>query len=259
MLMADSDVQNRNPAIERMASLLAVLAKNQHGLGLKELSLRAGVTRSSAYRILNSLVAHGFVRQQEGANYILGPHLLELADCVVSPSGGRVARVAQPHLDRVARELGETSKVSVYDRGHVVVVAVAPGHQGHALHARVGEQLPIHAGGGSKSLFAHLPADTRQRIYSRPLTQFNDKTLIDPEALERELADIRQQGWSHDHGEFSSSVNSYGAPIFNRAGTPVAALSIPFHAGRDETYEQRVREVVLATAARIGADLETGD
>lgn len=252
---AEGALQNRNPAIERMAAILSELAKTQGGLGLKELSTRADVTRSSAYRILNSLLAHGYVRQLESSLYILGPQLLELADGVAMPSGGRVARAAQPHLEIISRSLGETSKVSIYDRGHVVVVAVAPGNQGHALHARVGEQLPIHAGGGSKSLLAYLPQDVRERIYSRPLTQFNERTLIEPEALETELARIRDQGWSRDHGEFSASVNSYGAPIRDRSGQVVAAISIPFLAGRDAEYELLVRTTVVEAARRIGNDL----
>lgn len=252
---SETDAQNRNPAIERMMAILQELERVPSGLGLKRLVEQSGVTRSTVYRILNSLTAHGLVRQLENSDYVLGSRLLSLADAVGMPSGGQVAKAAQPHLDFVARSLGETAKVSIYDRGHVVVVAVAAGNKQHALHARVGEQLPIHAGGSSKALFAFLPEAERLRIYSRPLTQYNERTLIEQEALEEELLRVREQGWARDHGEFSASVNSYAAPIRDRSGDVVAAVSIPFLAGRDAEYEQLVRATALASADRISMGL----
>lgn len=255
MLGSELDEQNRNPAIERMMAILQELERAPNGLGLKRLVEQSGVTRSTVYRILNSLTAHGLVRQLENSDYVLGSRLLSLADGVGMPSGGRIAKAAQPHLDFVARSLGETAKVSIYDRGHVVVVAVAAGTKRHALRARVGEQLPIHAGGSSKALFAFLPEAERLRIYSRPLTQYNERTLIEQEALEEELSRVREQGWARDHGEFTAAVNSYAAPIRDRSGDVVAAVSIPFVAGRDAEYEQLVRATALATADRIGMGL----
>ena len=255
MPASEMDAQNRNPAIERMMAILQQLERAPNGLGLKRLVAQSGVTRSTVYRILNSLTAHGLVRQLENSDYVLGSRLLSLADGVGMPSGGRVAKAAQPHLDFVARSLGETAKISIYDRGHVLVVAVAAGDKQHTLRARVGEQLPIHAGGSSKVLLAFLPEAERLRVYSRPLTQYNDRTLIEPEALEAELSRVREQGWSRDHGEFTASVNSYAAPIRDRSGDVVAAVSIPFLAGRDAEYEQLVRATTLATADRISMEL----
>jgi len=137
----------------------------------------------------------------------------------------------------------------------VLVIAVAGGTKQDALHARIGEHLPIHAGGSSKALFAFLPEAERQRIYSRPLTQYNERTIFEPEALEDELARVREQGWARDPGEFTASVNSYAAPIRDRSGDVVAAVSIPFLAGRDAEYEQLVRATALATADRISMEL----
>lgn len=252
---SEIDQQNRNPTTERMMAILHELERAPNGLGLKRLVEQSGVTRSTVYRILNSLVAHEMVRQLENSDYVLGRRLLSLADAVGMPSGGRVAKIAQPHLDFVARSLGETAKISIYDRGHVLVLAVAGGNKQLALHARVGEQLPIHAGGGSKVLLAYLPEAERRRIYSRPLTMYNERTIIEPEALEKELSRVREQGWSRDHGEFSASVISYGAPIRDGSGDVVAAFSIPFVSGRDAEYEQMVRATVLATADRINTEL----
>ncbi len=255
--MDDADLarHNRNPAIERMVAILDELERAPNGLGLKRLTEKTGVTRSTVYRILNSLLAHGIVRQLESSDYVLGRRLLSLADAVVSPTAGRLAEIAQPHLDVVARRLGETAKVSVYDRGQVLVVAIAAGSLSHALHAVVGEHLPIHAGGGSKALLAGLPESDLERVLSRPLTRFTERTITDPARLREEITKVREQGFSHDDGEFSLSVNSYGAPI-SSGGQLVGAISIPFLAGRTPEYEGLVREAVISLAKAIGTDFE---
>jgi DNA-binding IclR family transcriptional regulator len=247
---------HRNPAVERMMAMLSELEKVPAGLTLKGLAERAGVTRSTVYRILNSLEAHGMVRQVDGARFVLGPRLLSLASGVIAPPIGRVvAERAKPHLDRLAATLGESSKVSVYDRGSVLVVAAVSGSKPYALHAAVGQHLPIHAGAGSKVLLANLPKDEVERILAGDLKRFTDLTFVEPDALRAELERVRTRGWSRDGGEFAVSVNAYGAPIIDPSGAVVAAISVPFLAGRDADYEERVRIVAVTTAIAIGGDL----
>ena len=247
---------HRNPAVDRMMAMLGELEKVPAGLTLKGLAERTGVTRSTVYRILNSLEAHGMVRQVDGARFVLGARLLSLASGVIAPPIGRiVAERAQPHLDRLAITLGESGKVSVYDRGSVLVVAAASGHNAYALHAAVGQHLPIHAGAGSKVLLASLPPEEVEKVLSGELKRFTDLTIVDPAALRAEIERVRTRGWSRDGGEFAVSVNAYGAPIIDASGAVVAALSVPFLAGRDADYEERVRIVAVTTAIAIGGDL----
>ena len=256
--MQDEEIarQNRNPAIERMMAILSELERRPNGLGLKRLAESTGVTRSTVYRILNSLVAHDMVRQLDNSDYVLGSRLLSLADAVtVSSLSSTVAITAQPHLDSLSFSLGETCKASVYDRGFVVVVAVAPGRKAHALHAQVGEYLPIHAGGASKVLLANLPAPEVDRLLERTLTRYTEQTICNQDELRRELEQVRDQGWARDHGEFNISINSYAAPIRNRADEVVAAISVPFLAGRDAAYESIVLDAALATAQKVSADI----
>lgn len=256
--MSDEEegLQNRNPAIERMMAILTELEKAPDGLSLKRLADRTGVTRSTVYRILNSLEAHDMVRQMDRAQYVLGARLLSLADGVTStPVSRRIAEKAQPHLDRVAATLGESCKVSIYDRGFVLVIAAAVGHNPYALAAGIGQHLPIHAGAGSKVLLAHLPPAEIDAVLAGELKRFTALTLVDPDALRAELELVKARGWSRDGGEFGVSVNAYGAPIIDATCEVIAAISVPFLVGQDADYEEKVRTVAITTAIAIGSDL----
>ncbi|MBD9529862.1 IclR family transcriptional regulator [Paracoccus sp. PAR01] len=243
---------NRNPAIEKMMAILTEIERQPNGLPLGKVAEAAGVTRSTAYRILNSLLAHDMLRQLDNAHFVLGSRLLSLADSVtVGALGSRVATAAQPVIDEVSRTLGETVKVSVNDRGQVVVVAISLGRKARALQAQLGEHLPIHAGAGSKVLLAHSSKDEIDRVLDSKLPIYTERTLSDPQELLAELEKIRQQGWSNDPGEFDLSVRAYAAPIKNRQGQVTAALSIPFFADVSRDYEAALLYSAQTAARRI--------
>lgn len=244
---------NRNPAIEKMMAILTEIERQPNGLPLGKVAEAAGVTRSTAYRILTSLLAHDMLRQLDNAHFVLGSRLLSLADSVtVGALGTRVANAAQPIIDEVSRALGETVKVSVCDRGQVVVVGISLGRKARALQAQLGEHLPIHAGAGSKVLLAHSSRDEIDRVLGSKLPNYSERTLSDRHDLLTELEKIRQQGWSHDPGEFDLSIQAYAAPIRNRQGQVTAALSIPFFADVSQEYEADVLHAAQAAARRIG-------
>lgn len=248
---------NRNPAVDRAMVLLGELERNPAGISLNELTRRTNVSRSSAYRILNSLEKHGMVRVLRGGAYILGSRILELAThTAVGTRDFDLARIVQPHVDRAATKTGETAKVSVYDRGDVVVISGAPGTTPHALHTVVGRSLPLHAGAASKILLAHLPKSEIKRFLSFELRKITKLTLTSEAELMPELEKIKAQGWSYDPGEFSINVSSYGAPIYDKDGQLVAAISIPFGAGRDAAFHDHVRKTAIATVKAISADLK---
>ncbi|WP_134682316.1 IclR family transcriptional regulator [Paracoccus ravus] len=243
---------NRNPAIEKMMAILTEIERQPNGLPLGRVAEAAGVTRSTAYRILNSLLAHDMLRQLDNAHFVLGSRLLSLADSVtVGALGTRVANAAQPIIDEVSRTIGETVKVSVCDRGQVVVVAISLGRKARALQAQLGEHLPIHAGAGSKVLLAHSSRDEIDRVLGSKLPTYTERTLSDPQELLTELDQIRQQGWSIDPGEFDLSIRACAAPIRNRQGQVTAALSIPFFADISQEYEASLLNAAQAAARHI--------
>jgi DNA-binding IclR family transcriptional regulator len=104
-----------------------------------------------------------------------------------------------------------------------------------------------------------MPAEQVKAMLQGPLVGFTGRTIIDPKRLESELARIRRQGWAQDKGEYAPSICAFAAPIFDRSGKTLAALSVPFLAGVDATRRERIRVSVIAAAAAIGSDLPEHD
>lgn len=254
--ITDARAKHRIPVIDRMMDVLSLLEQRPTGATIRDLVERLSLPRTTVYRILNTLQRHDMVRRSAGGNYRLGPRLLSLAArAVVDRAIVDLPALARPHLERLSGRTGEGCKVSVLDGGMLLVCAAVEGKREYALSVVPGQRLPLHAGAAGKVLLAHLPKARRRDLLAQPLARYTSLTVTDGKRLGGELSRIRRQGWAEDRGEYSPSVHAVAAPIRNRAGATVAALSVPFLAGSPAIRVEQIKASVLETAAAIAADL----
>ena len=248
--------RHRIPVIDRMMDVLALLEKRNNGASIRELVDFLGLPRTIVYRILNTLQFHDVVRRTSEGAYRLGPRLLALAARTLPDANDYdLAALSRPHLEALAEKTGEGCKVSVLDRNAILVVAAVQGSREYALTVVPGQHQPLHAGAASKMLIAHLPKDELATMLGEgELVRYTAKTLVDRKRLAAELARIRRDGWSEDRGEYSPSILAYAAPIRDRNGKVVAALSVPFLQGSAPAHMEVIRVAVIAVAGAIAAD-----
>jgi DNA-binding IclR family transcriptional regulator len=256
--VAEPSRRHSIPAIDRLMQVLGQLERHAEGLTITELTDALHLPRTTVYRLMNSLHRYQMVHRDEAGRYCLGSRLLTLANEVAARATDfDLAALAQPCLDRVAGEVGETVKLSVMDNQGVLVLAVAQGTREYALTVPAGQRVPPHVGAAGKLLLAHLPLARQQKLIRPPLAVYTSKTITDAGRLRNELARIRRVGWARDRGENAPSIHAFAAPVFGPDGTMIAALSMPFLAG---TSSSRTEELRLATisAAKAISDLLAG-
>lgn len=244
------------PAIDRMMGVLSALEEEPGGASITSLTAALALPRSTIYRILNTLEAHEVVERRDSGSYRLGRRLLRLAAHV--PSGAAeldLAALAQPFLDAVAVATGHSVKLSVLDGEGTRVLAAAQGRRAYALGVTPGQRMPINAGAAGKLLFAFEPPEGQAAWLSGPLAAFTARTVTEPRRLKAEAARIRRQGFAQDRGESAPSIYAYAAPIRERGGRVVAALSLPFLNGTDSDEIEAIRRVVIDTADEISRAL----
>ena len=250
--------RHRITAIDRAMEVLGNLERRTSGASIRDLVAALALPRTSVYRILNSLETHGMVRRSGEGSYRLGPRLLALAARAAAEGQPYdIAALAAPHLERVARELGEGCKVSALDAEGVLVLAATQGSREFALSVMPGQRLPLHAGAASKVLMASLPADDLERALEAQLTAYTSRTIVDQRRLRAELAKVRRQGFAADKGEYAPSVHAFAAPIRDPSGNVVAALSVPYLAGVETSRSEEIRLAVIDAAEAIAAEIST--
>lgn len=232
------------PAIDRALSVFEMLASSAKGLTLSQIARNLGIARSSAFYILNTLAARGYVhRSTDRGRYSFSPKLFTLANS--SLLGFGIRERALPFLRILMQQTGLTIHLVVLSQNELVVVdRVAPEHV-QPLATWLGKRMPIHCTGSGKALLAHLPADQVDRLIRQGLIRYNENTIVSPVRLRQELQKIRINGFAVDDEEETIGLRCVGAAVLDDARQPIAAISV---AG---TVEQIPVERVGQLAAQV--------
>jgi DNA-binding IclR family transcriptional regulator len=194
--------------LDKAVGLLNTIAESP--CGLAELCERTGLPRATTYRLAAALEVHRLLARDNEGRWRLGPAVSELAAHVNDPLLGASAAV----LPALREATGES--VQLYRRegtSRVCVAALEPA-AGLRDTVPVGARLPMTAGSGAKVLLAYSDVATREAVL--PNAKFTDHVL----------AEVRRRGWAQSVAEREPGVASVSAPVRDRRGVVVAAISV---------------------------------
>lgn len=222
----------------KMLDVLECFSAADWELSAAEIARRTGLPRPTVHRIVDSLRVVGFLEQEASRErYRLGIKLFELGNTAITNLP--LYREARPFVDTLAKLSGEVVHLCVFDGTHMVFVERAE-HGSGRPHNTVTtmEATPCHSTGVGKATLAFQPEPVLDRIIRLGLHRFTPHTIIDPEALRREMAAIRERGYAIDDREHEADVRCVAAPIRNSAGRVFAGISVSGPARR--IAEERV-------------------
>ncbi len=150
-------------SVSKALTLLDAFTAEKPQLTLSELARRAGAHKSSAFRLLSTLEAHGFVEKSPaGRGYRLGWKPLELAGRLL----GRyeLRELAAPFMEELAKKSGEIVHLSILDGSQIVYLDKRGRSQPLTVSTTIGGRSPAHASAMGKVLLAGLPAAELQRV-----------------------------------------------------------------------------------------------
>jgi DNA-binding IclR family transcriptional regulator len=210
----------------------------------------------TARRLLNRLVADGYVTRTEGERRVYRPtmRLVALAGQVVERS--ELAQRAAPAVERLHRETGAAAHLSVPSYRSVLCLVHRAGPASDALRPQLRELVPAHSTAAGKVLLAHR-LEWRTSVLSQELERYTERTLVEPAELEREAARIRDRGLAIEDGEYRTTQRGIAAPVFDASGEAVAALGIAGPADRLGPHalavaSPSVRRLAVATSQDLG-------
>jgi len=119
------------------------------------------------------------------------------------------------------------------------------------MFSRVGRRIPLYCTAIGKVLLAYSrPEERKAALDGVRLVAFTPSTITTRAGLEAELKSIKAKGYGRDAGEHEEGIECIGAPIFDRDGAVVAALSVSWPLFRFEAGKESERAAVVAAAAR---------
>jgi len=171
--------------IERMMSLLDVLADIQEPVSLKILAQNSGLHPSTAHRILAAMTGAAIVERNDAGAYTLGIRLLELGNIVKSRIN--IRQVALPYMQQLHEVVGEAVNLGIrHDDEIIYVERTSSGRSLIRVVYLVGGRAPLHLTSvGKLFLAADSAADVRAYAKRTGLPGKTPHSLTRLDTLER--------------------------------------------------------------------------
>lgn len=243
-------------SVASAARVLKEFGKGDTQLGVSQLARRTGLGKSTAHRIVRTLVAEHLLEKVEDTGlFRLTATMRNLG--VSAETSLSLHQAATTPLDRLRTVTDQTLHLAILDGTDVLYVERRESARAIAVFGRVGSRNSAHVTSTGKVLLAWLDqAEAKRLVESMRLTRRTPASITSRPALLLELDQVRRQGYGVNRMESEQGMTSVAAPIRDRTGRVVAAVSIA--AAMPQDGSDPIRPLVaplLETAAQISRNL----
>lgn len=246
-------------SLERGLRILDTLAeadadpmRRGRGVPLQVLADELGVHKSSALRLVNTLVAGGYAAPAStGSGYTLGPTLRR--DLPASFDHARLKRAARPFLEELVDLTGECAHVAVAAVGRALVLDDVETSQPLRVVPVSGRGVALHCTSAGKALLAFGLAEVPASLPRRTA-----RTITTRAALDEHLAQVRAAGYAYDDEENDTFTRCISAPVYGPGGAPIGCIGIDAPSVR--LTSERIPEAaahVMDVARRLSTAIST--
>ena len=243
--------------LDKALSVLELLLQQSSDMNITEMSEKLGFYPSTTHRLLDTLKYWGYVEQDSHTQkYQLGLKVLELGMTKLHKMD--LVREATPYLEELVNQYNETVHLGALEKGEVMYLAKKESSQTIRMISYVGKRAPLHCTALGKVLLAYLPEEERRKILEgKQLPRLTERTITDKEELEKNLKQIKKQGFALDNEENEKDVCCMAVPIRNYQGAVIAALSISrpsfrVYKNKQKDLEKALIEISERISKRMG-------
>jgi len=254
----DSKPGSTIKSLVKSLRLLKLFSPQRNLWTVEDMVSALGYHKSSVQRILATLEKEGFLSKvtPRRSEFRLGPDILFLGN--VAEMSMDLRSVARPIMLDLVHRTRETCYLCVADQGRCLYIDKADCSQPIRIIHQVGQRSPMHCTGVGKALMSGMTdEDVDRLIETRGLKAHTRHTTTDPKQLKRELEAVRSRGIALDNEELDLGVKCVAAPIKDRAGTVVAAISLSgpaqrFTAAAIRGFEKEIKQAVMEISRTLG-------
>ena len=243
------------PVLGKTFKVIKCISEHSDGLTLSEITKTLNAPKSTVFKILYTLEKELIV-EKKNERYFLGSMLIHYGLHTLSQRD--IKAVANPFLNRLMQETGETSHLAIPIGMQSMILDVVLTSHPIRFSSPVGSVFPLYCTSHGKIFLAYNENfSLDDYIRANELHKKTDHTIIKPEFLEKELNAIRKQGFSMDEGELVDDIRCCAAPVLDSNAKCIAAVGITstvitFGKERIEEISEKVKSIAIKISNEMG-------
>ena len=245
-----------NRTVQRTIEILSYIAAHPEGVSLDQLCDHFQLPRTSAYDILITLVQTDMLSVKTGSRNLYQTGILAYRIGMSYHNAADDLKLIEEALKELARETGRTAFFGKLSGTEVLYILKEVPENPIITTATVGSTAPLYCTSLGKTLLAFLPSEQTKAcvcaIEFQPRTQY---TIQNEEALYQDLELTRQRGYALDFREYEDHMVCASAPVYDRNGALLGAISISGFYRPEDDYEQiglRIRQKAFELSHLLG-------
>ncbi len=242
-----------SPSLERGLAILELLSRYPTGRTISEVAIELGLPGASVFRIGTSLEQLGYVdRDSSSKRFTLTNRFLRLGQPVGADRS--LSECAIDPMRMVRRATGETTQLCCLVDTDMVIVEQLISTQPFKYSAEIGARCPLYSCAPGKAIAAFLPQEDLDGLLSRiKFKRFTPTTITNRTELRKSLDESRRTGFAVDRAEGMLGIHCVAAPILDRHGVAIAAITIAgpasrVHQDNFETIAENIRKAAQMTS-----------
>lgn len=240
-MAGDTSDKYRAPALDKGLDILELLSEQSDGLTRAEIVKAMGRGPSEIYRMLERLVARGYVARLSGGDrYALSIKLFVLANR--HPAWRRLVATAQPLMDQFASETRQSCHLVIPEASAAVVIAQASPMDSWEFRVRVGARLDLVGSGSGQTLLAF---QDREQLTELLATWSAGHLAEDAAQIYEEMEQVRATGYRIAPSRQLIGVTDVSAPILNVDGQAAAIMTCAYIGRPAPAVLPSIEEIVL--------------
>lgn len=214
----------RIPNLEKACQVIELVANTSAGCALKEIASTLDIPRTTALRIVETLLARDFLAKNEDGAFTLGTALVHLG--VMALDSLDIRGFARPVLHKLSADTGESSHIAMLSGDKSLLVEVCDSPHPVRIASRPGTLVDLHCSSTGKVFLAFSIPEPAKFCQTVELTEHTKNTSSSVEAVLADIEQTRKQRYAIDEEEYVLGARCIAAPIMNAFGKTIAAIGI---------------------------------
>ncbi len=212
-----------NSVLGKARLILESFGVDDDTLSLTEISRRAGIPKTSAYRTMQVLDSWGLL-EKSGSDYRLGIRLFEL--------GSRVPRIrifrekVHPYISSLQVSTKETVHLAVLDGLETFFIEKETGFTQNPKPTRTAGRVELHCSATGKVLLAFSPRHVLEAVIEKGLKKMTPRTITNPKILREKILEVQERGYAIEQEELTTGYISVAVPVLVDERVGIGAISI---------------------------------